>query len=161
MANNYNDKFGKIYFQFIKINNVDAWDIYYHHNRRDVKSTIPYKIVGCATCLSDGYKATVKFGNFEKTVSANSFSGLYDKAGDAFLELIKQTDDFTDFQNDWEASLNYAGYIFSSDEYWEYEEGKAEYEADKKAEEHWENQGVSIAHLEAHDRFWGAEAYDI
>tara|TARA_R110002012_G_C11426768_1_gene588937 strand:- start:44 stop:370 length:327 start_codon:yes stop_codon:yes gene_type:complete len=72
-------EFNVHFFNFTKIENFDnAWDIHYKGES-----------VGTATNFTDGYVATVKVGDFEKTVSAYHFEGLFDNAMEAYKETAQ------------------------------------------------------------------------
>lgn len=67
-------------FTFTKVENFDnAWDISYKGAS-----------VGTATNFTDSFMATVKAGDFEKTVSAYHFEGLFDNAMEAYKEAAQE-----------------------------------------------------------------------
>ena len=134
-------------FTFTKVENFDnAWDISYKGAS-----------VGTATNFTDGFMATVKAGDFEKTVSAYHFEGLFDNAMAAYKEVAEKNNTFANFINDWRESL-FASFGYTQDDLDAIAEGEAEAEDYLKFQPH--GSGPSYSEIEANDRFWGSEAYD-
>lgn len=133
-------------FKFTKLENIPAWDI--THQGADI---------GCATNFSDGYIATIKVVDFEKTVSANSFDVLFEKAIAAYKECSEKMNTFANWMDDWNESL-FVSFGYTQDDLARIAEGESEAEDYLRFQPH--GAGPTWAEIQANDRFWGSERSD-